>query len=256
MISNRELQISNYKFSPGYKIVLRNSKIINSSGSVRSFVLASLCLISFFCYSQKWDTIPNLPDLYKQRVELFKKEPVVEGKILFLGNSITQGGNWKTLLNDSTVINRGIGGDITFGILNRLDDVTKRKPSKVFLLIGINDISKNIPDEVIMENIFSIVNKIKGGLPKTEIYVQSILPLNPGFEKFPPNYDKQAHVITLNKELKKYADRLKYTFVDLYPEFLNKDNLLEAKYSTDGLHLNAAGYSHWVSVLRSLKYVN
>lgn len=222
---------------------------------MRRFLVTALCIISCIGFAQKWDTIPNLPDLYKQRVELFKKEPVVEGKILFLGNSITQGGDWKKLLNDSTIINRGIGGDITFGILKRIDDITKRKPSKVFLLIGINDISKNISDEVILENIFSIVNKIRSGSQKTQIYVQSIFPLNPSFEKFPKNYDKQEHVITLNTQLQKFADRMKYTFVNLYPEFLDKENRLEAKYSSDGLHLNAAGYTRWVSVLKGLKYL-
>ncbi len=240
----------------GASLICNSSSLICKSRIMRCFILTVLSIVSFASYSQKWDTIPNLPDLYRQRVELFKKEPVVEGKILFLGNSITQGGDWRKLLNDSTVINRGIGGDITFGILKRLDDVVKRKPSKVFLLIGINDISKNIPDEVIMENIFSIVSRIRGGSPKTQIYVQSIFPLNPSFEKFPANYDKQDHVVTLNTQLKKFADRLKYTFVDLYPEFLDKENRLNAKYSTDGLHLNAAGYGHWVSILRSLKYVD
>src|SRR5215469_2048183 len=84
-----------------------------------------------------FDTIGFVPEYYPQRVAIFEKEPVVTGRIIFLGNSITQFGDWKKLLNDSTVINRGIGGDITFGVLKRLDDVIKRQPSKLFLLIGI-----------------------------------------------------------------------------------------------------------------------
>jgi lysophospholipase L1-like esterase len=212
-----------------------------------------LVVSSFYSIAQKWDTIPNIPALYKQRVALFNTEPVVEGKVLFLGNSITQGGNWRKLLNDTTVINRGISGDITFGILNRLNDVIIRKPSKLFLLIGINDISKNIPDEVIMENIFTIVSRIKKGSPQTEIYVQSILPVNPTFENFPKNYNKQEHVVLLNEQLKKFSSRFKYTFVDLYSEFLDNENRLDKKYATDGLHLNQAGYNRWVATLKGLK---
>jgi lysophospholipase L1-like esterase len=222
---------------------------------IKRFLISIILFVAIAASAQTWDTIPNLPELYKQRVTLFKKEPIVKGKILFLGNSITQGGDWKKLLKDTTVINRGIGGDITFGILKRLDDVTKRQPSKLFLLIGINDISKAIPDEVIIENMFSIISKIKGTSPKTEIYVQSILPLNPTFENFPENYNKGEHVITINAQLKRYADRLKYTFVDLHSKFVDKDNLLDTKYSYDGLHLNAAGYTHWVSILKTLKYL-
>jgi len=57
------------------------------------------------------------------------------------------------------VINRGIAGDITFGVLGRLDEVIARKPAKLFIKIGINDISKNIPDEIIVENILTMVRK-------------------------------------------------------------------------------------------------
>jgi len=223
---------------------------------MKHLLFACLAFVTTVAFAQRtWDTIPNLPDLYRQRTELFKKEPVVKGKIVFLGNSITQGGNWKRLLGDSTVINRGIGGDITFSMLLRLDDVIQRAPSKVFLLIGINDISKGIPEEVIMENIFTIVSRIRSGSPKTEIFVQSILPLNPSVKDFPEKYDKQEQVTILNTQLQKYAERLKYTFVDLFPKFLDKENRLDEKYTGDGLHLNAAGYARWVAVLKELKYL-
>ncbi len=75
---------------------------------------------------------------------------------MFLGNSITEMGNWKNVLNDTTVINRGIGGDITYGVLKRLKDITDRRPSKLFILLGINDIGKDIPDAVIADNYLKI----------------------------------------------------------------------------------------------------
>src|SRR5215470_2383681 len=69
-----------------------------------------------------FDTIGFIPEHYSQRIAIFEQEPIDSGRIIFLGNSITEGGNWKKLLDDSTVINRGIGGDITFGVLKRLAD--------------------------------------------------------------------------------------------------------------------------------------
>ena len=107
-----------------------------------------------------FDTIGFIPEHYTQRIAMFEQEPVVTGNIIFLGNSITEIGNWKKLLNDSTVINRGIGGDITFGVLKRLDDIVKRQPSKLFLLIGINDIGKDIPDAVVADNIHKIIMRL------------------------------------------------------------------------------------------------
>src|SRR5688572_4929081 len=82
-----------------------------------------------------FDTIPFLPEHYARRVAQFEKEPVVTGKIIFLGNSITEGGPWAELTGDRSVINRGIGGDITFSVLARLADIIRRKPSKIFILI-------------------------------------------------------------------------------------------------------------------------
>ena len=74
--------------------------------SVKLFIFAfSFFLFAFTSYGQKsWDTIPNMPQHYVQRMAIFEKEPVVAGKIMFLGNSITEGADWRKLLKDSTVI--------------------------------------------------------------------------------------------------------------------------------------------------------
>src|SRR6202020_1961602 len=89
-----------------------------------------------------FDTVPFISEQTPQRLAQFAMEPIVPGRIIFLGNSITEMGDWKKVLNDSTVLNRGIGGDITYGVLKRLKDITDRNPSKVFILLGINDIGK------------------------------------------------------------------------------------------------------------------
>lgn len=200
-----------------------------------------------------YDSLPYLPELNAKRTAVFRAEKVRSGCIIFLGNSITEGGNWRALLNDSSVLNRGISGDITFGILKRLDEVTRHHPSKVFLLIGINDLSKNIPNSVIIQNIFNIVGQIRAQSPKTQVYVQSLLPLNSGHKKFPAGYSKQAQVMEINAQLEKYAEALKYTFVNLYPAFLDDHMALNVLYTYDGLHLNKAGYAHWLACLKKEK---
>lgn len=219
------------------------------------------CLFGFFLitstYAQQrtYDTVPNLPEHYWVRMEKFKKETNIQGKTVFLGNSITEGGNWKKLLKDSSIINRGISGDNTFGVIARIEEIIKLKPSKIFILIGTNDLSKSIPDEVVIENIFAIVSKIKAGSPKTKIFVQSILPVNETVEKFPQQFNNANHILTINDQLSRYAERLRYTYIDLYNKFLDDQGKLKASYTFDGLHLNAAGYQHWVGILKSLNYL-
>ena len=202
-----------------------------------------------------YDTIPAMPEHYENRVKQFENEKIITGRIIFLGNSITEMGPWQKLLKDSTIINRGIGGDITFGVLNRLDDIVKRKPSRLFIMIGINDIGKDIPVTVIAENYRKIIDRIRKDSPATEIFMQSILPVNPSCPNFPQHYDKQEYVIKANKLLKEFASSRQIKFVNLFSLFLDKKGLLDYQYTTDGLHLNEKGYQLWVNHLKKEKLI-
>jgi len=217
---------------------------------MKQLLVIMMVSVSLSASSQaQYDTLPNLPEQYAARRAKFKLEPIVTGKIVFAGNSFIEGGNWKKLLKDSTVINRGIYGDNTFGLLQRLDEIIRLKPSSIFLMIGIDDLSKNIPKERTIENIFTIVNRIKTGSPKTKIFVQSLLPVNPSVKNFPVQFSKQSDILEINSQLKKYGDAFKYAYVDIYQEFIEKNDL-NPQFTNDGLHLNAAGYSYWVGFLK------
>jgi lysophospholipase L1-like esterase len=221
-------------------------------------------LISNSAYSQMTmtnqklsDTTGFMPDYYPVRMTMFNKEPVKTGRIVFLGNSITQIGDWKHLLNDSTVINRGIAGDITFGVLKRMDDIIRLKPSKLFLLIGINDIGKDIPDAVIAGNIRKIIIRLQKESPSTKIYVQSILPVNPGVPNFPQHYDKQEHILSTNKLMSRVAEESHCVFINIHDLFTDENGCLDAKLTPDGLHLapGRGGYEKWVAFLRKQGYL-
>ncbi len=202
-----------------------------------------------------YDTIPFIPEHTPQRTALFAKEPIVPGRVIFLGNSITEMGNWKKVLNDTTVVNRGIGGDITYGVLKRLKDITDRQPSKLFILLGINDIGKDIPDAVIAANYLKIVKEIHTKCPQTKVYVQSILPLNPTMPNFPQHYDKEEHVLSVNKLLKANAQAGNYTFVDIFHLFVDGEGRLKSQYSYEGLHLKPDAYPIWVDYLKKQGYL-
>jgi lysophospholipase L1-like esterase len=202
-----------------------------------------------------FDTIPFIPEHTPQRLALFAKEPIVPGRIIFLGNSITEMGDWKKVLNDSTVINRGIGGDITYGVLKHLKDITDRNPSKVFILLGINDIGKDIPDVVIVDNYLKIVREIHDKCPKTMIYVQSVLPVNPGLPQFPRHYHKHEHILALNKLLASHAKEGNYKYIDIFQLFADGNGLLGSQYTYDGIHLRQSAYPIWVDHLKELGYL-
>ncbi len=201
-----------------------------------------------------WDSTFR-PNNYALKVGQFKSYPNSTKDIIFLGNSITAGTDWSELLGMTHVRNRGISGDITFGVLERLEEVVEGKPAKVFVLIGINDISRNIPDSLIICNYRSIIHGIKKGSPKTKIYFHTLLPVNNEFIQFKNHYNKDEHILWVNEKLKKLAREENITIIDLYPHFLNRDNKLDKKYTQDGLHLNAEGYKVWTSVLKKGNYL-
>lgn len=196
----------------------------------------------------KWDSTFR-PGSYALKVGQFRSYPDAKKDIVFLGNSITAGTDWTELVGLPEARNRGISGDITFGVLERLDEVTAGKPAKVFILIGINDIARNIPDSVILSNYEKIIGRIKKESAGTRIYFNTLLPVNNTFPE-KNHFNKDEHIAAVNAGLRKIAAREKVTVIEIHDHFLDKDKKLDKQYTYDGLHLNAAGYRHWASLLK------
>ena len=221
-------------------------------------------IVFFFCafflqqqlqaQTATWDSTFR-PGNYELKIEQFKSYPNSNKDIVFLGNSIAAGVDWMELLGKINARNRGISGDITFGILERLNEVTEGKPAKVFILIGINDISRNIPDSFILRNYQTIITRIKKESPTTKIYFHTLMPVNNTFTQFKNHYNKDEHILYVNEGLKKLAAKERITLIDLYPKFLDADKKLDKKYTIDGLHLNAEGYKVWAEILKKGKYL-
>ena len=190
------------------------------------------------------------PGSYQLRLGFFKSYPNSKKDIIFVGNSITQGIDWAELLQNKHARNRGISGDITYGVLERLREITEGQPAKVFVLIGINDIEHNIPDSLIVNNYRRIIRQIKAESPRTKIYFHTLLPVNNEFTQFKKHYNKDEHIAFVNSGLKKIAAEENITLIDLHPHFLDASNKLDKRYTVDGLHLNAEGYKVWAGILK------
>lgn len=187
---------------------------------------------------------------YDQRRSFFEAMPTGKNEIIMLGNSITNCANWEELFPDKRIKNRGISGDITLGVLDRMDEIVKRKPKKIFILIGINDISLGIDKSVILTNYQGIISKIKKNSPKTTVYIQSIMPTNDEFDTFIKYQGKMDIIRAVNSELEKLAKENKVVFLNIYPEFLDDKGKMSKKYTNDGLHLLGEGYLHWAKLLQ------
>jgi len=190
---------------------------------------------------------------YYQRKTLFEKLPNSENEIIFLGNSISDGCNWNELLNDNRIKNRGISGDVTDGVLDRLDEITESKPAKIFIMIGVNDLACGKSVEYVISNYQKILERIVTASKKTKIYVQSVLPVNDAFQKFENLVNKTKQILAVNNNLKKMSKKYGATYIDLFSLFSIDGDKLNPKYTNDGLHLTGEGYLLWKSVVE--KYI-
>ena len=217
----------------------------------KSLVVLVFGISLIFCFgshTQKKQEEKYYP-YWHQRATLFHILPDTEDEIIFLGDSITDGCNWGEMLHDLRVKNRGINGDVTDGVIERLDEVVESFPLKIFLMIGINDLANGKTIEYIVNNIKRIVKTIQKKSPDTKIYLESLLPVNPDFDMFENYTNKRAEVISINKSLKKISKVYGITYIDLYSLFETEDNKLNPEYTNDGLHLKGAGYLVWKSVI-------
>ena len=166
---------------------------------------------------------------------------VTEETIVFLGDSITQGGDWATWFPGVNTVNLGVGGDTTDDVLLRLDPVVEAHPDEVLLLIGTNDLGTRQSVEHLVRNIQSMLVELRRDLPGTRMLVQSILPRGREFAD---------RIQEANIHLRQFAATVHAQYLDLWPAFAEEDGEINPTYSEDRLHLNDAGYEAWLSELR------
>lgn len=187
---------------------------------------------------------------YEQRNSLFSQLKVSNDSTVMLGDSLIQYNEWSELFGNENLINRGISGDTTLGVLNRLDQIVKGQPNKIVLMVGINDIAIGVSSEETVDNYDKILSTIKENSPKTKVILNSVLPVNN--EKFGDTISNET-VESLNEQIKGLAEKYGHDFVNVYPKFI-KDGQLSSEYTVDGVHLTGEGYLLWKNELQN--YLN
>jgi len=191
---------------------------------------------------------------YTEQLAHFKKMPVLPKAIVFVGNSLTDAGRWNDILPELPVLNRGISGDISYGVLARLDEITRHNPKKIFLMIGVNDLKRGIPTKNIIDNYIRIIDEIRKSLPKTTIYLNSVLPVNPSklLESFKAVTNSDIRI--LNEGMQRFSQKEKNVkFVNLHPILADKDGNLRSEITPDGIHLEISAYVELVDYLKKIK---
>lgn len=177
------------------------------------------------------------------------------GQIVFLGDSITDFCPLENYYSDLSLktYNRGIGGDTTLGILKRLDvSLFDIRPSKIVLMIGINDINSGRTIDEIAESYSNILNQIKTRLPETQVYCMSVLPMSDKLLEVVSIdlTERNNQVIALNEKINELANGLGYSYLNLFSLVSTSENLLKNELTDDGIHLNNNGFTIWANLVK------
>ena len=180
---------------------------------------------------------------------------LLEPDMIFIGDSIVEYYPLQELLGTTkTIVNRGIRGYQTGLLLDNLDaHLYGDAVDQIVLLIGTNDIGKDIPMNDALDNLERVIQSIVREYPLSQIKLVSLLPVNEGEEY------KQTVYIRTNEKIREwnqaYEDLasayMQVDFLPIYDSLTDSEGQLQSAYTTDGLHLSVAGYQALSDTLKT-----
>ena len=235
---------------------IKKHPITTSLAIVVVLLLAAVITLTVFL-TQKKTPAEEMQLYYDMKCQSYavQNTNLAKGQIVFIGDSITD----LYILDEHyadlplAAYNRGIGGDITQGVLDRLQvSITDIAPNYVVLMIGTNDINWGVDQETILTNYGKILDEIYAALPDVELYCMSIIPQNTQLMEYSDidvNTTTQK-IMSINPKIKELAEGKGATYLDLFSRLADENNFLIRSYSDDGLHLNKAGLDVWTELLK------
>lgn len=180
-------------------------------------------------------------DFITHRYDSFKACCLSGSSIVFVGNSITNMGNWHEHFgNNSLVVNRGNSGACSYEALENLESILIGKPAKMFVMIGTNDIGTDTgTPQTISRNALAMIERVKNESPVTKLHIVSTFPSANGL-RTPENHAE------INRLLKQVCEQTQTTFIDLWDDM---QGILDNSISADRLHVTERGYYIWSTAL-------
>ena len=183
---------------------------------------------------------PRVITHYETRTALFADYPPLDGGVAFVGDSLTEGGDWAALFPGVALRNYGVSGDRAEGVLARHAQIVAARPGRILLMIGTNNLSRGVSPAAVDADVSATLDRFRAALPETQLVVQSVLPRQPQFD---------GAIRELNDRLRLTAARHGAAFVDLHPAFVVDGGRLDPAVTADDLHLTSVGYGRWAGLI-------
>lgn len=165
-----------------------------------------------------------------------------DGGVLFVGDSITQSADFRTLFPGVATSNHGIAADRTEGVLKRMELVTRGTPEKIFLMIGTNDLHQEGADpEAVGARVGDILDALAEREPQANLHVVGITPRQA---------DMAEAVARANHTIAREAERRGVVYLDLTALMSDETGKIRDDLTYDDLHFNAEGYAVFADALR------
>jgi lysophospholipase L1-like esterase len=179
-----------------------------------------------------------------EKIAMYESENAQYGDyevdVAFLGDSLTDGYDVKKYYPQYLVSNRGIAGETTIGIEERMQvSLYDLKPKVAVMLIGANNM------ETMLENYERILQGFRDNLPNTKIVLVSLTAMGQEWGR------KNNLAAFQNVKIKKLAEQYGYTYVDMFTPLLNLEtNEIYEEYTIDGGHQTPAGYEVFTATIK------
>ena len=180
-----------------------------------------------------------------ERRAQFALMPPAPGRVVFLGDSIIEQGQWDGWFPALPTLNRGIGGESISDVAARLGSAL-HAPRAVVLMIGTNDVheARNSDDIAAAAiRMRDLVGAIRQAAPDAALIVNSVAPRTLHYCE---------RIAQFNAELVQIAAAADAQYLDLWPVMARPDGAIRPELTTDGLHLTAQGYAVWAEALKPM----
>jgi len=198
---------------------------------------------------QDWNQLGR----YHEDDERLKAQPAEPGRVVFLGDSITDGWKLSQYFPGKPYVNRGISGQTTPQMLVRLfPDVIDLKPAALIILAGTNDIARNTGPETLtmIEENFQAITELAQA-HGIKVILCSLTPVSDYTARKQTEQRPPADILKLNAWLREYAAKVRAGFADYYAALVDGKGMLHEGYSNDGLHPNGKGFELLAPVAES-----
>ncbi len=196
---------------------------------------------------QDWLTL-----LEQEAIAVSERSP--DRLTVLLGDSISLWFPPHLLPPERSWLNQGISGEVSSGLLKRLDLIDQTEPETVLVMVGINDLIRDVSSQTLLANYQLILEELVEHHPKAQLVVQSVLPHAGEAATWEGAARLQeipnAEIRDINDDLKAIALKHDAQYLDLYSLFSDGEGNLRSELTTDGLHLNTSGYLVWATALQ------